>query len=277
VSSRWHDPRLSKKSLGKSLLGCELNLKQIWNPNLTIINKIKGTQKLHEDYATVDSNGYVTYDQRAQGDFSVHLNIKAFPFDRHLLPISILVFPYTRNEISFMIDKSVTGRRKNFTIAGWEIAKKVSTVISTEHIAPMKLRVPMVTFNLSAKREAGYYLWKIFLSLTLIVLMAWSVFWIDPDRLEAQVAISSATIITLIAFRFAFANLVPKVSYLTILDQFIIFSTMLVFLALGEAITTSVLAKKGRKTLAVRIDKWARWIYLFAYVVMITVTLGIGL
>ncbi|MEJ2180135.1 MAG: hypothetical protein P8Y28_06755 [Gammaproteobacteria bacterium] len=38
VDIRWHDPRLSVKSLGKSLVGCSLSVGDVWDPRLQAIN-----------------------------------------------------------------------------------------------------------------------------------------------------------------------------------------------------------------------------------------------
>ena len=69
------------------------------------------------------------------------------------------------------------------------------------------------------------------------------------------------TMLTLIAYRFSIGELVPKVSYLTRLDYFILGSTLMVFLTLLLVIITSNLAKSGQPELALRIDRWSRIIF----------------
>ena len=65
----------------------------------------------------------------------------------------------------------------------------------------------------------------------------------------------------------------PRVSYLTTADKFLLGSMLLVFLALGEAVTTSRLADGGQEDLSRRIDRWARSIYAVLFAVLLTVTL----
>ncbi len=48
--------------------------------------------------------------------------------------------------------------------------------------------------------------------------------------------------LTLIAYRFLLGGMLPRISYLTRLDYFLLGSTVLVFLALVEAACTSRLA-----------------------------------
>jgi hypothetical protein len=63
----------------------------------------------------------------------------------------------------------------------------------------------------------GFYVWKVIIPLMLIVAMSWSVFGVSPSQ-------------------FALVGTLPRLAYFTILDRFIVGSTILVFLALVEAV-----------------------------------------
>ena len=67
-------------------------------------------------------------------------------------------------------------------------------------------------FSISAKRQSGYYIWKVIVPLMLIVFMSWTVFWIDPSNLGPQIGMSATSMLTLIAFQFAMANILPKLA-----------------------------------------------------------------
>ena len=60
-----------------------------------------------------------------------------------------------------------------------------------------------IRFTLSVARRFNFYIWKVFLPLLLMVILSWTVFWIDPTELSGQVQISVTTILTVIAFAFA--------------------------------------------------------------------------
>jgi hypothetical protein len=101
-------------------------------------------------------------------------------------------------------------------------------------------------------------MWKLLLPLLLIILMSWSVFWIDPTNAGTQIAVATTAMLTLIAYRFAIDQNVPKVEYLTRMDYFVVGGSVLVFLALCQVILTAHLAKSDRLTQARRIDFWSR-------------------
>ena len=105
--------------------------------------------------------------------------------------------------------------------------------------------------------------------MTLIVLMAWGVFWIDPRDFGPQIALPTSSVFALIAFQIGTSASLPKVAYLTGADRFILGATLLVFAALGEAICTGRLARGGREELARRIDRISRVVYLALFAVVL--------
>jgi len=127
---------------------------------------------------------------------------------------------------------------------------------------------------LDARREVGYYVWKLFVPLGLIVFMAWTVFFIGHDQMGPRIGISTASIFTLIAFQFSLGRVLPPISYLTRADAFVLGSSVLVYLALAETIFSGKLNVGGRVELAQRIDRHARWIYAALFVLVAVGTLA---
>ncbi|MBA7479300.1 hypothetical protein ES707_14734 [subsurface metagenome] len=117
-----------------------------------------------------------------------------------------------------------------------------------------KRRVPGFALEFIAKRHLGYFLWQAILPLTLIVLMSWAPFWVDPSKAELQFGIASSAVLTLIAYRFALATMLPKLPYLTRMDYYTIGATILVFAAFLEVLVTSLLGHGDRLRLARRVD-----------------------
>ena len=64
--------------------------------------------------------------------------------------------------------------------------------------------------------------------------MSWAVFWVDPKEIGPQLGLAATSMLTLIAFQFAFTGLLPRISYLTRADRFVFSASLLVFLALVE-------------------------------------------
>jgi len=97
--------------------------------------------------------------------------------------------------------------------------------------------------------------------LVLIVIMSWAVFWMDPIHSNAQINIAITSMLTLIAYRFATDNQLPRLPYMTRLDAFILMGTVLIFFSLIEVITTTILETNHRARLAKTIDRCCRLIF----------------
>ena len=138
----------------------------------------------------------------------------------------------------------------------------ITTAISTESYKTADISIVQLEHKIIIDRIPSYYLWNIFAPLILIVFMAWTVFWIDPNHFAPQVTVSTASALTLIAFLLTTRRLLPQVEYLTRADVIILGSVVLVFFALGEAVLTYNLSYKGRQMAARAIDRWARVIYV---------------
>ncbi len=271
----WNDPRLSEQALGKSLENCIYKFSDIWEPHIIVVNQ-NGGDKLLDKIARVGPEGNVTVRQRYVGDLTSDLDFANFPFDNQRLHFILAAVGPDSQNIAFEVDEDTTGQREMFSAEGWQIkligGNSNNEIIKTLGNKPI-LNLHRMDFILEAERDRGYYIWKVIAPLCLIVLMAWAVFWIDPKHLGPQVGLSTATVFTLIAYRFSIGFSLPKVSYFTRMDNFVLFSTILVFVALGTAIATSKISSDGENSLAKKIEKYMRVIYPVIFLAIIIFTL----
>ena len=249
----WQDSRL----VGKAGIYA---LSDVWHPGVVILNQ-HGINKLLNDFVTADTNGNVWYAQRFFGDLALKLSVRDFPFDTHTLPIMIASAYYTPDEIEFIADEYGTGLSEELSLAGWTVDREIPFSTSAYRIAGRRAELSQFDFELTARRLAGFYIWRVIVPLLLIIFMSWAVFFLDPRELESQITISVTSILTVIALQFTFVGILPKVSYLTRLDRFILGATILIFLALIESITTSALTIGGKHSLARRFDNWSRIVF----------------
>jgi hypothetical protein len=128
-------------------------------------------------------------------------------------------------------------------------------------------------FSLNVERDSGFFKYKVILPLILIVMMSWLVFWIDPTLAASQISVSVTAMLTMIAYRFALAGMMPRLTFLTSLDYFVLVSTLVVFLAMIEVVYTAHLSTNGQLEKARKLDRRARWIAPLVYIAMATETL----
>ena len=260
VMIQWQDPRLSIQERGDSLEKCSVRYADIWHPFIDIINQ-RNIVSHYDELVEVDADGSVFYLQRFSGTLTSPLKLHDFPLDQQTISIRLGSFARGPDEIDLVFDESLTSRLEGASPDGWKVVN-ITTAISTENFTTSDIRIVQLEHKIIMDRIPGYYLWNIFVPLILIVFMAWTVFWIDPEHFGPQVTVSTASALTLIAFLLTTRRLLPQVEYLTRADVIVLGSVVLVFFALGEAVLTYNLANNGRQIAARSVDRWSRVIYV---------------
>jgi len=259
-TATWEDPRLAGAARR------DLPLADIWHPNLMIVNE-RNLKELLPWVVTVEKNGQVTLVQRLIGDLSARMDLHEFPYDHQTLYVQLISVDYTPEEINLQPKTASTQGFSEFSVSGWRLT------LGKAYAEPLVIpssgeRMAQVVCEIDSERDAAYYRWTMILPLALIVLMAWMVFWIDPSLIASQIGLSTASIFSLIAFRFSMRMSLPAVSYMTRMDEFLLGCTVLVFLALGQAVVTGRLVKYNRESTAQTLDSWGRWVYLGVFVLL---------
>lgn len=263
IQLRWKDPQLAHKG-SKPVVKA---LKEVWNPGVLFVNQQKLWKTLPE-IVTIAPDGEVFYRQRVWGAFSQPLKLKNFPFDRQVFSIQLVSSAITRKKVEFLLDSNFkSGIAQELSLSDWDVLRWTAETRDYKPMPTVKA-VPGFAFSFETKRRTGYFIIKVIIPLILIVTMSWIVFWMDPREAGTQISVSITTMLTLIAYRFAIDASLPKVSYLTRLDYFILLSTILVYATLIDAVLTSTLAKGGKLSQAQAIDRWMRILFPSAFVIV---------
>ena len=258
VLAQWSDPRLALPYSGIR----KYPLSDIWNPLLEIVN---AEQKSQESSSFVDSRGNVIFSQTVQGKFFSPQDLKDFPFDTHKLHIRVRSH-YGPDEVQLQVDERHTGLAEKYLIPGWKVGKGKAEILHPFSREQNKEQAEML-FSFTVTRDWGFYLWKVIIPISLLVLMAWGVFWIASERIEAQVFLSSAALLTLFAFQFVLLSVLPHATYLTRLDQFMILCFVLVFAALLKAAAFSLMLRRGRTGLIGFTDMFGRIVFPLVFAI----------
>ena len=261
----WHDPRPALPKRQRKGLIRTVPITDIWWPRGFILNE-RGIERKLPRTVEVDDLGNVMHQQRMIGSLSVDLNFNDFPFDEQILPISIVTYANSKEKVRFVHDEATTGSTDRFSIEGWDL--RLLEPVLNDYIMPgYSVARPEITFRVKADRVTRYYLLTLFLPMSLIILMAWSVFWVQPDVIPPRISIATAAIFSFVAFGFSIRARLPEVSYMTRADMFVTACTLLVFLALGVAVAGSRLANSDRMDEALRLSAISRWLYMLLFII----------
>jgi hypothetical protein len=267
---QWQDPSLAHP-------GPEVktySLDQVWHPRWIIANGGADLRETLPETVDVSPDGGVLYRQRLIGTFNQLLNLRRFPFESEVFTVNLVLLGTPPQDVELAPApaaissglKGAIGRSQKITMQDWNVTGLDA------HAAPYSLvpgtEIAGYDIAFSASRLPQHYLLKVILPLILIVFMSWAVFWIDPTLGSSQISVAVTSMLTLIAYRFAIGADVPKLPYLTLLDEFILLGTVLVFLSLIEVMVTTRLALNDRIKTARTIDRHARWGFPLTFAIL---------
>jgi hypothetical protein len=251
--AEWSDPRLTHSDP----VPCVATELQVWTPQIQSLN-LRVMEERHPREIRVSPSGEVAVFMRGFGEFSFPADLADFPFDAQVLPF-VLVSRRSPQELVLRSDDSGVGMADRFSVSNWDISY-ASAKSSTYYLAAGDRDIPRLDIVFDAKRLTGYYTWKLIVPLLLVVMMSWAVFWMAPIHVAPRVGLAATAMLTLIAYRFALGALLPPIAYLTRMDIFLVFASVLVFAALAVAVVVTYVADHGREDLAHKITRVARWL-----------------
>jgi hypothetical protein len=266
---RWKDVRLAHTGTGMA----HHALDQIWTPRVGIANETSSVVRKLPELAEVEPDGTVLCRQRYVGSFTQPLRLQSFPFDRQAFRIQFVAIRYQPNEVVFVPDENWihdglqkgAGISQSITLPDWTVER--SEAKPSVYALTPRLQYSGYVFEFTASRNVQHYILKVILPLILIVMMSWSVFWTDPANSNTQFSIAVTSMLTLIAYRFAVDNQLPRLPYMTRLDVFFLISTLLVFFSLIDVLVTTIFDNKQQAARAKTIDRYCRVIIPTIFVV----------
>ena len=129
-----------------------------------------------------------------------------------------------------------------------------------------------MSYITNIERNYMYFLSKIYLPIIIILLVSWSVFWINPKEIEARLTVSIVCLLSLIAYTFIVDKDLPKLSYLTIMDFIILLSYF--FSSIPTIGTIYVNLFNNDNVKVKRIDNFFKFfvpfLYLFSFILICT-------
>ncbi len=273
LSLRWHDERLAHNDPAPR----KVSVEEVWTPTILLANRQASLRMPLPEIVEIDTDGTVTYRQQYVGPLSQRLKLESFPLDIQDFSIHFVSPGTTPKDIEFIPDEPPGSETTGGDIAevlslpDWQILSFKAE--SRPYQAAKTAHIPGFAFEFVAKRHFAYYFWQAVVPLALIGMMSWVPFWVHPSKAELQFSIASSAVLTLIAYRFTLASLLPKLPYLTRLDYIATGGTILVFMAFLQVLITSLLAKNDLVGPAERIDHVCRFAFPVVYAGLVSLAL----
>ena len=279
IVASWDDPRLAfdpeEEGTDKKIFQGEFQFNEIftgWWPQLVIINQI-GRGDTNAIKISVLPNGEVSYLEQRNVRLETPMALYDYPFDIQHLRAFMIPFGNTSDQVVLQVDdryrettESYVKRESTVNVAGWDFLNLNMDVDSTQ----IQLHEEAPTFSrmittIVLERQSWQIVWVLLFPLVVLVSMAWSTFWLDPESISDRLNISFVGVLTIVAYQFVVIDNMPRNSYLTFTDTLLLVSFLITSLTIPHSLYVKSLTERDRTPMAHQLDKICRWAFPFAY------------
>ncbi|NOQ49269.1 MAG: hypothetical protein GQ553_01190 [Nitrosomonadaceae bacterium] len=150
-----------------------------------------------------------------------------------------------------LLQTTMTTADQNFSTSGIEATR--STFVVTMEL----------------QRKSFFVMRLIALPMMIIVILSWSVFWMDKASLGDRISISFIGILTVVAYQMVIGEILPRISYVTLMNAFLNLSFLLMCATVVINLWVSYLDRQGKAAEGDLLDRHCRWIFPLTYMCLI--------
>jgi hypothetical protein len=261
----WTDPRLEfdAEKLGRNfqLYTTEAFIRFVDEAGIRVpgfvIHNQQGRRFSQDPYIRVFADGRAKFVERFTATLQApDFDFVQYPFDSQ--PFSIHIdSTWPSSYFRFRVGKEPSGLGEKLGEEAW-LLKDSSTSVS-EVIGIDGESVSRFTLSFVGYRHIDYYVLRIFIPLTVILLVSWVTFYLrDYGK---RIDIGGANLLVLVAFNFTISNNLPHLEYLTFLDAILAVTFVLTGLVIVVNVAFRRLGFTGRDELARHLDHYIIWLY----------------
>ncbi len=255
LSFRWRDSRLAfEGSEPQRFLedAAAIRLGEIWWPQLEFVNTAQPT--ITNRVLEIAPDGSVYYRLGLTSQFRAHFDFRRFPFDRQRLTVQVQSFLWTADQMVFVPDTTRIGFNPDSTYEALRVTK-VGALSAQSQLAGWELDFADFIVHIDAERRPGFYVWTVFVPVTLIFLISCAVFAVPMKSFQDRLSISLTALLACVATQFAISLNLPRISYLTVIDR--LFVLTYTCIAVGVVISTfEATLLRGEGPRVAQIDRW---------------------
>eukprot|EP00730_Choanoeca_flexa_P013721 TRINITY_DN5632_c0_g1_i1.p1 TRINITY_DN5632_c0_g1~~TRINITY_DN5632_c0_g1_i1.p1 ORF type:complete len:338 (+),score=72.64 TRINITY_DN5632_c0_g1_i1:236-1249(+) len=246
---------------------------ELWNPGLEINNGLDMDQVLGPEFAwnyKDKATGMMKYTHRFRGPMSVELDVVNFPFDSCSIPIDIGCKVYGNDKVVLVPDPDYETKPPKHRLMDWTMIRQPQYRLKDNRVSSVKTYCN-VLYDMPFKRRYGFYLYKVLLINMLLSMWSWVVFWMDLDQFADRMNVALTLFLANVAFLFVISDKLPKVDFLTTLDEIILWSFLMLFASAIECFAVQLYVKRDDLKTATDIDDWSRIGFPVVYLLVLLV------
>ncbi|XP_063431035.1 cys-loop ligand-gated ion channel-like isoform X1 [Mytilus trossulus] len=255
IQSRWREPQLDKQAANST----DIDWKAYWDAKIKVQNVLSETRHDHWKVLQLENGeAFVIDKQRIKATFAENLELLLFPFDIQDLSVNVST-EHSEADVELLEEVKEISSVHTETFAKqqeWHLFEFVEFTpkVSTKEYANTKYKHPGLIISCNARRRAGFFVWNVLLIMTLISSLSIATFSVDRNKPQNRLQLSFTLVLTGVAFKFVANQTIPKISYLTQLDRYILGSmTFLYLVCIWHSIVVLISDEDDGNSA----DKWA--------------------
>ena len=230
-----------------------------WWPQLVISNGV-GTVPLQNVSLKISPDGTMLYIQEISAVVEHPMNLRAFPFDRQQLNIIFEPLAFFGTEVKLVFNPGMYDLPDYpIDVAGWKF-HDLSAYTDIDLDDNSGKIFSQFILQLELERLPASIIWLVMVPLSIIVLLATSIYWMDKESLGNRMDISFLGILTIVAYQSLVESSLPRVEYFTLISGFIYVAYAIMITCIISNIIVDKLDRSGKGDVADRLDLFGRWL-----------------
>merc|ERR1719209_1039175 len=270
----WKDPRVrpqescleGEDAFGRYVGPNPRKADDIWMPDVFIDQaKAVRTPTYYTKPASlrVYNDSMIRYSSRFNFDIACNMDFHRFPVDEQYCQVKFESFGFTNKQIKLAwMDESQNNVNKNISLAQFGFKVTLMDAYSTDYY---DISYPGLIMKLHLTRKLTYHLVQTYIPSTVFVVIAWLSLFVPPESVPGRVGMGMTTLLTLTAMFSSVRQNVPRVSYISLLDIWMLVCMIFVFSCILEFIVVTVQIRSGKKALGERFERVAKLVIPLAF------------
>ena len=283
LTLRWRDERQAfdpaEVGVGEKIYQGDYQFNELspsWFPQVVLVNS-SGSVEQDGVVLRVLPDGTQTLMAKLTAVAKTEFNLRRYPFDKQRLEAVFEVLGFDDSEVLLEVETQAPSSAGRLWVPQWTI-DGISTSIrnhSASHAGGRDVVSVFVT-SIDVRRQSFYVSRLVTLPLIVIVLLSFSVFWMDRASLGDRIAVSFIGILTAVAYQVVMNDILPRIAYVTWMHGFLNFSFLMMVGTVIINLVVGAFDQQGKPEIGDLIDRRCRWIFPGAYFSLILFAFGVA-
>ena len=242
-----------------------------WYPEISLLN-VAGMFEKGEPLCRVRPDGTCTLVTPVNAIAKSPLMLRHYPFDRHNLRIMFGIPGYTDAELAIKPLQLPDLAPSEIHLPQWRL---LGASISAQELLPTTpgsdRLTPALVVELDVKRQPMFVLRLVVGPLFLVVILSWSVFWMDRASVGDRMSVSFVGLLTAVAYQIILGDILPHIAYLTPVNVFVNLSFMVMCASIVINLIVGEFNRSGRGDQADALDNRCKILFPVVYLSLIAI------